>query len=130
MPAKTHVDTLNFAVDDFWKYSYKREIAHNEQFLLLPQHFQLHLIIQLICGGFSYILAKTVPKTFAADTLYVGKEVKNRHVISSKGYIFVYLYSVLCRFQHFLVISQHFLGKLHYRFIYPNTSESVLMLTL
>ena len=52
---QTHVDTFQLT-------TFENIVAHNEKFLLLPQYFHLYLIIQLIYGGFSNILAKGFQK--------------------------------------------------------------------
>ena len=54
-----------FAVEGFWKNSgIKLEIAHNAQFLLLPQCFQFYLVIKLsfieICNHFCYTFSKSL----------------------------------------------------------------------
>ena len=51
----------------------KGEIAHNEQFLHLPQLFQLYSIIILSILDIFYILDLIISKSSAADLLYVGK---------------------------------------------------------
>ena len=59
---------------DFWKHCGKRVIAQYEQFLHLPQSFQLYLMIKpLIYGDFSRFCQR-VFKSSAADLLYVGKD--------------------------------------------------------
>ena len=51
----------------------KGEIAHNEQFLHLPQRFQLNSIIIISFIQISYILDVIISKLSTADLLYVGK---------------------------------------------------------
>ena len=47
------------------------ETAHNEQFHILPQCFQLYLIIKPLYIENVHILANMVSKSSAADLLYV-----------------------------------------------------------
>ena len=51
----------------------KGEIAHNEQFLHLPQCFQLYLMMKLLCIEIFHIFVNMFLKSSAADLLYVGK---------------------------------------------------------
>ena len=51
----------------------KGEIAHDEQFLHLPQCFQLYLIIKGPFMEISQCFARMFSKSSAADLLYVGK---------------------------------------------------------
>ena len=50
-----------------------KEIAHDEQFLLLPQCFQLDLVIILSFIEIVHDFANMFSKTSAADFLYVEK---------------------------------------------------------
>ena len=54
----------------FEKIVAREEIAHNEQFILLPQSFQFYPNIQLL---YSDIFLQIIKKSTAADLLYVGK---------------------------------------------------------
>ena len=54
----------------------KGEIAHNEQFLHLPQRFQHYSIIKLSFLEIFYILDLVISKYPAADLLYVGTVYK------------------------------------------------------
>ena len=51
----------------------KEEIAHNEQFRLLPHCFQLYSVIKPLFKGIICSFAKIFSKSSAADLLYVGK---------------------------------------------------------
>ena len=62
----------------------KEEIAQNEQFLLLPQYFQLYSIFKLSFIEIFHNIAKMISKSSAADLLYVekGEASKINHVMS------------------------------------------------
>ena len=51
----------------------KGEIAHDQQFLLWPQSFQLYLIIKLSFMEIFQVFVTMFSKSSAADLLYVGK---------------------------------------------------------
>ena len=51
----------------------KGEIAHDEQFLLWPQCFQLYLTIELSFMEIFQVFVTIFLKSSAADLLYVGK---------------------------------------------------------
>ena len=52
----------------------KGEIAHNEQFHLLPQYFQLDSANNLIIKDIFYICVYMISKLFAANILLCGKQ--------------------------------------------------------
>ena len=51
----------------------KGEIAHDEQFLLWPQGFQLYFTIKLSFMETFQVFVTIITKSFAEDLLYVGK---------------------------------------------------------
>ena len=58
--------------DNFLKNNVaKGEIAHDEQFLLWPQCFQLYLTIKLSCMEIIQVFANMFSNLSAADLLYV-----------------------------------------------------------
>ena len=56
----------------------KEEIAHDKQFLLSPQCFQIYLIIKLSIMESFHVFVNIFSKAFAAELLYVGKGYKNQ----------------------------------------------------
>ena len=54
----------------------KGEIAHNEQFLLWPQRFQLYLTIKLSFIDIVQGVVILFSKSSAADLLHVGKGLR------------------------------------------------------
>ena len=62
------------AADSFWKNIVtKEEIAQDEQFLLLPQCFQLYLIVKLSFVEIVQVCVNKFWKSPAAELLYEGK---------------------------------------------------------
>ena len=72
----------------------KREIAQNEQFLLLPQCYQLCLVIIPIFIEMFYCFAKMFSKSSAAESLYVGRLKKG---LSGSGLDSMYFTGVVYR---------------------------------
>ena len=54
----------------------KGEIAHDEQFLLWPQYFQLYLTIKLSFMEIVQVFVTMFLKSSAAELLYVGKGLR------------------------------------------------------
>ena len=65
--------TLSHLQTTFENILAKGEIAHNEQFLLWPQCFQLYLSIKLSFIEIFQVFVTMFSKLSAADFLYVGK---------------------------------------------------------
>ena len=66
--------TLNFHLQTtFENIVAKGEIAHDEQFLLWPQCFQLYLTVKLSFKEILQVFFTMFSKSFAADLVYVGK---------------------------------------------------------
>ena len=61
----------------------KGEIDHDEQFTLLPQCFQLYLMIKRSFMEIFHIFANMFSKLSAADLLYVGKGLEKSMLILS-----------------------------------------------
>ena len=57
----------------FEKIVTKGEIAHNEQFHLLPEYFQCYLIVKPSLMEIFHMFAKVFSKSSAADLFYVCK---------------------------------------------------------
>ena len=70
----------------FENFLAKGEIAQDEQFPLLPQCFQLYLIIKLSFMDIFLFFFPLFSKSSAADLLYVGKETLSETIVG-KGEI-------------------------------------------
>ena len=69
---QTHFDTTKQQTT-FENIVAKGEIAHDEQFHLSPQCFQLYLTIKLSFMEIIQVFVTMLLKSSAADWLYVGK---------------------------------------------------------
>ena len=56
----------------------KEKIAHDEQFPILPQCFQLYLMIKLSFMEISHTFANMFSKSSAAKVSYVGKGLRDK----------------------------------------------------
>ena len=63
----------------------KAEIAHDEQFHLLQQYFQLYLTIKLFLMDIFQVSVTVFSKLSAANFLYVGKGLTLPHRLSDSS---------------------------------------------
>ena len=75
----SHIQMLfdSSTAEDFWKHCFiSGEIAQNQQFLLLPQCFQLYLIVEPSVIEIFQIFVNMLTKSSAAELLYVGHHLR------------------------------------------------------